>query len=76
MIGHSVSESVSKLGVVRMEGQEFQDRSREVLDILGLDRFTSFCISHFSFGETLGGSLSFEFSPDSLNGRRGCPNAP
>ena len=76
VIGHNTSEAVSNLGVAGMKGKERQDRSREVFDVLRLNRFTSFGIGDFSLGKALCGSFGFEFGPNPFNRRRRCPHAP
>ena len=76
MIGYGTSETVSKLGVVGMKGKKRQDRSREVFDVLRLDRSTAFGIGHFSLGEALRRSFHFEFSSNPLNRGCRCPHAP
>ena len=51
-------------------GFEAQDDSpKEIFDVLGLGLHTSASIGVLAFGETLSGSLDFEFSKDAFDGR-------
>ncbi len=75
MIGHGSCQTVGKLGVVWMEGQIRHHRTKEVLDVFGLDLFTSLSSRLFPFGELFCGSLGFEFTPNSINGGSRCPHS-
>lgn len=68
MTGHSTSQAIAKFRVSWMEGKKFHHRTKEVLDVFGLDFFTSLSSRLFPFGELFRGSLCFEISPNSING--------
>ena len=51
VIGHGSCQTVGKLGVVWMEGQKSDHCPQEVLDVFGLDLFTSLSSRLFSFSE-------------------------
>ena len=76
VIGHRTGKPVGEVSVCRMEGQELQHRSVEVLDVFGLSLVPASGIGLFAFGVPLGGSLGFEFGTNLVDGRCRCPNAP
>ena len=58
-----------------MEGQKSDHCPQEVLDVFGLDLFTSLSRRLFPFGELFCGSLGFKFNPNSINGGSRCPHS-
>ena len=75
VIGHRSCQTVGKLGVVWMEGQKSDHCPQEVLDVFGLDLFTSLSSRLFPFGKLFCRSLCVEFSPNSINGDSRCPHS-
>src|SRR5208283_4055418 len=58
-----------------MEGQERDDGTVEIFDVLGLDLITASGVGIFAFRVALGGSLGFEFGPNLVDGACRCPYA-
>jgi hypothetical protein len=49
MISHNTSQAPSKIGMTRMKGQKFENRSRKVFNVFRLNSVTAFRHSRLSF---------------------------
>ena len=58
VIGHGTGQPVGEISVCRMEGEERQHRSIEILDVFGLSFVSASGVGVFAFGVPLGGSLA------------------
>ena len=64
-----------EVGVVGVESQKRHDRTKEVLDVLGLRLFTPASVGLLPLGVALCGPLRYRFGSNPFDGGRQCPDA-
>jgi hypothetical protein len=69
VIGNGTGQLVGEIGMVCMKGQEGDDGSKEIFNLLSLSLLSAADIGFLLLCETLGGSFGLQFRPNSLNGR-------
>jgi hypothetical protein len=72
---HGTGQALAEIGVTLMECQERQDRSVEIIDVLGLGLLTAAGGGFLLLGVAIGGPLGFEVGSDAVDGRCRCPHA-
>jgi hypothetical protein len=70
VVGDGPCQPLGEAGVVWMESQERQDRTVEVLDVLGLGLVTAASLGCFALHMSRSRSLGVEFSTDAVSDTR------